>query len=178
MSRQIVQPNNNHMKRMGAASIQTMLYAAAGETVEKHRVENTTVHKWCNMHLAPTDNNEASRSQTWYVDSGTSNHITGHKEWFERLEKIERSSHAEWATTRHTLLSTSNRCFNEQKRKLMARGRRGRMFILDVDHNVRTKQFANRHRPVTQMGRPHQQIDIEHNIAKECGEQAPEVQAH
>ena len=95
MSRQIVQPNNNHMKRMGAASIQTMLYAAAGETVEKHRVENTTVHKWCNMHLAPTDNNEASRSQTWYVDLDTSNHMTSQKQWFERLEKIERPDYVE-----------------------------------------------------------------------------------
>ena len=41
---------------------------------------------------------------TWYVDSGASNHMTGHKEWFERLEKIERPGYVEMGdNTKHPI---------------------------------------------------------------------------
>ena len=30
-------------------------------------------------------------SKVWYVDSGASNHMTNHKEWFLTIEKLEQS---------------------------------------------------------------------------------------
>ena len=34
--------------------------------------------------------NNSKPNKVWYVDSGASNHMTNHKEWFSYLEKLEK----------------------------------------------------------------------------------------
>ena len=34
--------------------------------------------------------NTSKPNEVWYVDSGASNHMTSHKEWFSYLEKPEK----------------------------------------------------------------------------------------
>ena len=54
-----------------------------------------------------TNSMEASTStqeKVWFVDSGASNHITNHEEWFESLKKLEKSRFMETrADTVHTI---------------------------------------------------------------------------
>ena len=40
---------------------------------------------------------EASCSNDWHVDSGASNHVTNHAEWFREMQNLERLSYVEIA---------------------------------------------------------------------------------
>ena len=48
--------------------------------------------------------NTLKPNEVWYVDSGTSNHMTSHKEWFSYLEKPEKQGVVETGDdTLHTI---------------------------------------------------------------------------
>ena len=48
--------------------------------------------------------NTSKSSEVWYVDSGTSNHMMSHEEWFSYLEKLEQQGVVETADdTLHTI---------------------------------------------------------------------------
>ena len=55
---------------------------AKGEDVD---VEDNT------LLLMMTTNTEAGNDDTWYLDSGCSNHMTGHKEWLVNFDMKKRS---------------------------------------------------------------------------------------
>ena len=55
---------------------------AKGENVD---VEDNT------LLLIMTTNTEAENDDTWYLDSGCSNHMTGHKEWLVNFDMKKRS---------------------------------------------------------------------------------------
>ena len=48
--------------------------------------------------------NTSKSSEVWYVDSGVSNHMTSHEEWFSYLEKPEKQGVVETGDdTPHTI---------------------------------------------------------------------------
>ena len=48
-------------------------------------------------------------NEVWYVDSGVSNHMTSHKEWFSYLEKPEQPGVTPLSNTVSITLSFGNR---------------------------------------------------------------------
>ena len=49
--------------------------------------------------------NTSKSSEVWYVDSGASNHMKSHEEWFSYLEK---QKNKEWSKLQMTLRIPSN----------------------------------------------------------------------
>ena len=61
------------------------------------------------MNSMCTTNVSTCGENVWYVDSGASNHMTGHGEWFKEMQTLEKLGYVETGDdTTHAIVHTGN----------------------------------------------------------------------
>ena len=64
---------------------------------------------------ASTSTSALNTEEVWFVDSGASNHMTSHKEWFRELRELERPGYVETGDdTTHPIWHIRNVPFSEK----------------------------------------------------------------